>query len=104
MNVRARNRAPSGGTHLDKMCGALRLSCFVGFLLISAAAFLVAFPSPLLAQKPPSSGGHPNTSPPPPPPPKLPTDSFDQNQLLYGLKGAVAPRQGPDDFACFLPP
>jgi tetratricopeptide (TPR) repeat protein len=104
MNVRARNRAPSGGTHLDKMCGALRLSCFVGFLLISAAAFLVAFPSPLLAQKPPSSGGHPNTSPPPPPPPKLPTDSFDQNQLLYGLKGAVAPRQGPDDFGCFLPP
>lgn len=104
MNVRARNRAPSGGTDLDKMCGALRFSRFVGFFLISAAAFLVAFPSPLLAQKPPSSGGHPNTSPPPPPPPKLPTDSFDQNQLLYGAKGAVAPRQGPDDFACFLPP
>ena len=104
MNLRARNRAPSGGTHLEKLCGALRFSRFVGFFLIFAAAFLVACPSPLLAQKPPSSGGHPNTSPPPPPPPKLPTDSFDQNQLLYGAKGAVASQQNPDDFACFLPP
>jgi hypothetical protein len=56
MNVRARNRTPSAGTHLNKMCGAPQRSRFVGFLLVSAAAFFVSFPTPLLAQKPPLDG------------------------------------------------
>jgi tetratricopeptide (TPR) repeat protein len=103
MNVRARILNVSQETRINKACGTGRSSRFAVFLLVSAAAFLVLVPAQLLAQKPPS-GGHPSTAPPPPPPPKLPTDSFDQNQLLYGAKGSVASRQGPDDFACFLPP
>jgi hypothetical protein len=90
-------------TQITKLCAASCSTRFIVFLLFTAAAFLILAPSPLLAQKPPSSS-HPNTSPPPPPPPKLPTDSFDQNQLLYGAKGAVTSLQNPDDSACFLPP
>jgi|SRR5579864_7824150 len=103
MKVRARMRNLSRETQMNKTCGYRRSSRIVVFLVISAPAFLVVCSARLLAQKPPS-GSHPNTAPPPPPPPKLPTDSFDQNQLLYGAKDAGAPRQGPDDFACFLPP
>jgi len=103
MNVRSRFPTTSREAQIGKVCVAPRSSCFVVFFLISAAAFLILAPLPLLAQKPPS-GSHPNTSPPPPPPPKRPTDSFDQNQLLYGAKGAVASPQNPDDTACFLPP
>jgi tetratricopeptide (TPR) repeat protein len=103
MSVRALFLKPSPGTQIDKFCCLARFSRSVVFLLFFAVAFLALTPSHLLAQKPPS-GGHPNTAPPPPPPPKLPTDSFDQNQLLYGAKGAVPSLSHPDDFSCFLPP
>jgi tetratricopeptide (TPR) repeat protein len=103
MNIRARILNPSREMRTNGVCSSARSSRFVVSLLISAAVFLVPSSAPLLAQKPPS-GGHPSTAPPPPPPPKLPTDSFDQNQLLYGAKASVASSQSPDDFACFLPP
>ncbi len=103
MSVRARFRWPPDGTQWRKVYGAPRSPRIAVYLLVVVAVFLVLTPLSLLAQKPPP-GGHPNTSPPPPPPPKLPTDSFDQNQLLYGAKGAVASPQNPDDLACFLPP
>jgi tetratricopeptide (TPR) repeat protein len=103
MSVRARFRVPSGGPQINKVRIAVRSSRLEGFLRLSVGVFLLLTPSSLLAQKPPA-GGHPNTSPPPPPPPKLPTDSFDQNQLLYRAKDTAAATQNPDDFACFLPP
>ena len=102
MNLRTGILKPSRETQIRHVCVLSRAARPVVFFLISFAASLILAPLPLPAQKP-SSGGHPNTSPPPPPPPKLPTDSFDQNQLLYGAKGAVTPLS-PDDTACFLPP